>query len=161
MHPSIAAVAQVFGASTALFEKALAGLDREALLRRPGTETNPILWIAGHLASSRYGLATALGRQRDVPWGTLFFKGAAVGDLSALPEVGSIQEGWREISALLAARLEELTEAELAAPFPRSFPIPDRSLRGAITFLAFHEGYHLGQMALLRKWLGLPGLVDG
>ncbi len=161
MHPSIAPVAQLYGVTTALFEKALTGLDREALLRRPGTETNPILWIAGHLASSRFGLASALGCQRDVPWGTLFFKGNAAGDLATLPEIGSIQGAWRDISQVLATRLDELTEAELSAPFPRSFPIPDGSSRGAITFLAFHEGYHVGQMALLRKWLGFPGLVDG
>lgn len=60
----------------------------------------------------------------------------------------------------MVARLEELTEAELSAPAPRSFAIPDRSVRGAITFLAYHEGYHIGQMAFLRKWLGFPGLVD-
>lgn len=161
MHPSIAPIAQLFGVSTALYEKALAGLDRETLLKRPGAESNPLLWIAGHLASSRYGLATALGRQRDVPWGKLFFRGASLDDLSTLPEIGSIQEAWRDISALVAARLEELTEAELSAPAARSFAIPDRSTRGAITFLAYHEGYHIGQMAFLRKWLGFPGLVDG
>ena len=161
MHPSIVPISQIFGVSTALYEKALAGLDRETLLKRPGTGTNPLLWIAGHLASSRYGLAGVLGRPREFPLGKIFSRGAAPGDLSALPEIGPIQEAWRDISALLMSRLEELTDAELSAPSPRSFPIPDGTIRGAITFLAYHEGYHVGQMAYLRKWLGFPGLVDG
>ena len=160
MHPSVVPISQIFGVSTALYEKALAGLDRETLLKRPAAGTNPILWIAGHLASGRYGLATALGRQREVPWGRLFFRGAVLDDLSALPEIGPIQEAWRDISAVVMSRLEELTEADLSGPSPRSFPIPDGSLHGAITFLAYHEGYHVGQMAFLRKWLGFPGLVD-
>lgn len=57
MHPSIAPIAQIFGVSTALYDQALAGLDRKTLLKRPGAASNPLLWIAGHLASSRYGLA--------------------------------------------------------------------------------------------------------
>jgi hypothetical protein len=28
-------------------------------------------------------------------------------------------------------------------------------------FFAYHEAYHIGQMAYVRKWLGYPGLVDG
>lgn len=161
MHPSIGPISQIFGVSNALYEKALAGLDRETLLKRPAVGTNPILWIAGHLASTRFGLAGVLGRPREFPLGKTFFRGAALGDLSTLPEIGPIQEAWRDISSLVMSRLEELTEAELGAPSPRVFPIPDSTIRGAITFLAYHEGYHIGQMAYLRKWLGFPGLVDG
>lgn len=160
MQDSIAPVAQLFDVSGVLYEKALTGLDREALLKRPGERSNPMLWIAGHLASSRYGLCAALGRPKEIPWGKLFFRGASLPDPGTLPEIGEIRQAWQEVSSLLMARLEELTEAELQAPSPRPFAIPDRSLRGAITFLAYHEGYHVGQMAFLRKWLGLPGLVD-
>lgn len=161
MHPSIAPIAQLFGVSTALYEKALAGLDREALLKRPGAGSNPLLWIAGHLASSRYGLAGALGHPLEFPLGKVFFRGAAPDDLSALPEIGPILEAWRDISTVVMARLEQATAEELGAPSPRPFPIADSTVRGAVTFLAYHEGYHIGQLAYLRKWLGFPGLVDG
>jgi hypothetical protein len=161
MHPSIVPTSQIFGVTTSLYEKAIAGLDRDTLVRRPGEGCNPLLWIAGHLASSRYGLAALLGVQRQNPLGKVFFRGVALGDLSALPDIGPIQEAWREASALVMSRLEELTESELSAPSPRPFPVSDGSIRGAITFLAYHEGYHVGQMSYLRRWLGLPGLVDG
>ncbi len=36
MDPSIAPIAQIFGISPALYDQALAGLDRKTLLRRPG-----------------------------------------------------------------------------------------------------------------------------
>ena len=30
-----------------------------------------------------------------------------------------------------------------------------------IAFFAYHESYHLGQIAYVRKWIGGPGIVDG
>jgi hypothetical protein len=56
-------------------------------------------------------------------------------------------------------RLELLTEEELAKP--ASFPVltGDKTKRGAIVFLNYHETYHIGQMAYLRKWLGYSQLV--
>jgi hypothetical protein len=36
MDPSIAHIAQIFGVSTALYDRALAGLDRKTLLKCPG-----------------------------------------------------------------------------------------------------------------------------
>jgi hypothetical protein len=35
----------------------------------------------------------------------------------------------------------------------------DKTQRGAIVFLNYHETYHVGQMAYLRKWLGYSQLV--
>ena len=46
----------------------------------------------------------------------------------------------------------------MSAPAPRDFPVPDKTIRGAINFLAYHEAYHLGQMGYLRKWLGKDSL---
>ena len=152
MHPSIVPISQIFGVSTALYEKALAGLDRETLLKRPGTGSNPLLWIAGHLASSRYGLAGVLGRPREFPLGKIFSRGAAPGDLSALPEIGPIQEAWRDISALLMSRLEELTDAEIGAPSPRSFPNSGRHHSRRHHFLGLPRG-------LPRRPDGLPAEV--
>ena len=42
---------------------------------------------------------------------------------------------------------------------PRPFPIPDKTMRGALAFIQFHETDHVGQLAYLRKWLGHSALV--
>ena len=34
-----------------------------------------------------------------------------------------------------------------------------RYRRGAVAFLTFHDGYHTGQIAYVRKWLGKGQLV--
>jgi len=158
MQDSIRPVAQLYGVNSGLFGRALDGLDRAALLRRPDEGTNPLLWIAGHLTSVRYSIHGLLGPALENPWGRTFFRGSAL-DLTALPEIDAIREKWDSLAPLLMERLEEATPEQLATPAPKAFPIEDRSLRGAITFLSWHEGYHMGQMSLLRRWLGHSGLA--
>jgi hypothetical protein len=158
MHDSIATLAQLYAVSTALYERGLEGVGRDDLRRRPSDDTNPLLWIAGHLASVRIAVCGLLGAPREVPWGKTFFRGGAV-DPATLPEVDGILQVWREVTGVLNERLEAVSAADLEAPSPKKFPIADPTVRGAVTFLGWHEGYHLGQMSLLRRWLGLPGLV--
>jgi hypothetical protein len=154
----IAPVVQIFGLNTGIYLKALDGLDEEAARRQVLPQTNPLLWIAGHLATTRFGIATMAGRERPLPWGKIFHRSAVL-DVAALPPLARVREAWQEISDLVVPRLYELTSAELAALAPRPFPIEDKSLRGAITFLSYHEGYHIGQMSYIRRSLGLSGLV--
>ncbi len=158
MHDSLRPVAQIYGVNTTLLERALEGLDREALRRQPSEGMNPPLWIAGHLTSVRFSLCAMLGEPRENPWGKTFFRGSAL-DMEALPEIDAVRKEWSEISGVLQRRLEEATPEQLDAPAPRKFAIEDSTLRGGLTFLCWHEGYHIGQMSLLRKWQGLPGLV--
>ena len=158
MLDSILPVAQVYGMNTVLYERALEGMDEEVLRRRPSENGNPPLWIAGHLASVRFGIAGLLGQPRENPLGKTFVRGASV-DAAALPDVEVIRKAWGEASALVRKGLEEATEELLAQPSPRKFPIDDATIRGAITFLCWHEGYHMGQMSLLRRCAGLAGLA--
>jgi hypothetical protein len=48
---------------------------------------------------------------------------------------------------------------ELSAPCPLPTPSLDKSVRGTVAFLAFHDGYHVGQISYALKILGRPGLV--
>lgn len=161
MDPVIAPSVALFGINSRLFEKAVHGLSPEELVRSVSEASNPILWIAGHVANTRFGLCAMLGRKLHRPWGDIFNRSAARPPADGYPELSVILGAWAAVGAILMARFEELTDAELQAPPPRPFPIPDGSMRGTIAFLAYHEGYHIGQMAYVRKWLGFPGLVDG
>ncbi len=159
MNPRLVPFAALYRSSEVLFEKALAGLTREQGLSRVGDGTNPPLWIAAHLATSRYGLGQLIGLGRPRPWGERFTRGSEVGELSAIPEADEIRSAWTSVSEALGPRLAQLTDAELDAPSPRKLPIEDASVLGAIGFLAYHEAYHIGQMAFVRRALGLGGLV--
>jgi hypothetical protein len=160
VSPSVTPVLEIIKLDTRLFEKALGGLDRQALVRRVVEHANPMIWIAGHLTSTRFGMAAFLGGSQESPFGPAFGRGAQVPDESALPSAEEVLAVWREASEIVMRRLADVTADQLAARAPRDFPIGDKTILGALTFLTYHEGYHLGQMALIRKSLGLPGLVD-
>src|SRR5215216_3688563 len=118
MLDSILPIAQIYGVNTMLYDRALEGLDQEALRRRLSETTNPPLWIAGHLASVRFGIAHMLGHPRENPLGKAFVRGS-VADVSALPGLETIRAAWTEGSALLQRGLEEATAEQLAQPSPR------------------------------------------
>ncbi len=158
MQPALRASAELYEVGNILYPQALAGLSRDELLRQPG-DTNPMVWLAGHLVYCRCAVLRLAGVRREMPWPALFKRGAQLVEESSYPAIGEITELWEEISPVLAKRLEELTEEELGERSPHRFPVRDRSLLGGLSFMAYHESYHIGQMAYLRKWLGYEGLV--
>lgn len=161
MDPAVTPFAQLMGLNDHLIGKALAGLNPEDLVRRPGPNSNPLLWVVGHIVSTRNLLARALGAGLDLPWAAKFAQKSRFDEAAEHPEAGEIEKALRQLSAQLQVKFTQLTDAELSAPGPREFPIPDKSLRGTIAFLIYHEAYHVGQVGYLKKWLGYPGIVDG
>ncbi|MGI8785984.1 MAG: DinB family protein [Acidobacteriota bacterium] len=159
MNSLPAPIVQLYGVSSGLYQKAVDGLSRKELLARCGENSNPIIWLAGHLAYSRCGIITLAGAPRELPWIKLFGRGSQVADIENYPDISEILTVWDDVTPALMRRFEELSDAELGAPAPRKFPIEDGSLGGALTFLAYHEAYHVGQMAYIRKWLGHGGMV--
>lgn len=160
MDPILASHANLFAVNSFLVNKALDGLSDDQIWTRPGERSNSIGWILGHLTWARLGLLRMLGGENvQVPGGKIFERGVELADRSAYPATADIVAALKEINAKLKARMEVVDEATLAAPSPRDFPTPDKSIRGAAAFLCFHESYHVGQIAYIVKWLGKDGLV--
>ena len=160
MDAGVVPIAEQFRVSTNLFAKALDGMDREALLTRPGGRSNPPLWVAGHLAQWRARIVAVVGGTVDVPWEGMFETGSVVGDLTGYPDAETVVAVWNKLSDDLLARLEQLTDEQLAAPPPPRVASPNGTLLGALALLAFHEGYHVGQLGYLRRWIGFTSLLD-
>ena len=160
MKPVVQALADQFVVVTNTYLKALDGMDRDALLTRPGAQSNSAMWVAGHLVQSRARLINVLGGTRDLPWAELFRTGSTIVDPAVYPDAATIVAKWRELTDDLMRRLESLGPADLARETPPRVASPDGSLRGAISLFAFHEGYHIGQLGFLRKWLGHSRLFD-
>ncbi len=159
MDAIIAPSAQLYAVSNYLLPKSLEGLSREELYRQAGGGANPVIWIVGHVTHSRCSLLNLLGKKREIPWKDLFARGVKDLDFRRYPHLDEILAVWNEAGAELAARFDELSDEELSAESPHKFPVSDNTIRGAINFMAYHEGYHMGQLAYLRKWLGKGSLV--
>jgi hypothetical protein len=159
MDSSLATLVPLFRATNDLFHRGLEGVTREDLLRRPHDGSNPLLWIAGHTLSSRISLTRICGETVENPWAKVFARGASVDSNVSYPEVSEIIELWDKVTAVLMKRLEVLDDEELSSPSTSPVPTQDNTKRGAIVFLNYHETYHIGQIAYLRKWLGYSQLV--
>lgn len=152
--------AQLLAVNASLAARAVDGLAPEELLRQPGEHGNPMLWILAHVVATRSGLLKMLGASWDAPvWAATFSRGNARPAASDYPPLPEVLATLTATEGALKAALDTMTDEQWSAPSPRSFPVADKSMRGAFAFFVFHEGYHVGQLAYLRRWLGHSGLV--
>jgi uncharacterized damage-inducible protein DinB len=157
MHPSVTAAAAILRLNTELFLNCLAGVGDGAAARRVTPETNSLAFVAAHLVDGRHRLAEYLGAPRSSPIAHELQGAKRQDDLAALPTVVELLAAWESVSAHLAVTVERLDTGHLAAE-GRPFPGSDRTVLGGIAFLIQHESFHIGQLALLRRQLGLPAM---
>ncbi|TAN20644.1 MAG: DinB family protein [Acidobacteria bacterium] len=149
-----ARTAWAFQFNTGLLQKTVDGVAPERWPRKPGNKSNSILWIAGHLVWERSQILKLLGQERHEAWLSLFATGAKPSDGQAYPAASEILRAWTEVSKQLASAMDAAPPEVLSRPAPEGLPSADGKLGGVLQFFTIHEGYHLGQLGYLRKWLG-------
>ena len=115
------------------------------------------MWMAGHLTSIRYHLLDLLGEKKEFPWPKLFDDGFDAE--KDYPEMSKIADAWNEISDAFQEKLAQASESDIAKELDYKLPHGDNTVRGALIFFAYHEAWHFGQIAYVRKCLGMEGLV--
>jgi len=158
-HPSVAPVAFIFAGNDSLADRTFLGVAEADLWKRPTPQTNGMLWIYAHMAAVRARLLKALGDDFDPGLGEQFGRGATVQDASVYPSREKINEASREVNRRLFTRPAALTDAELSQPASGLRPNSVQTLGEQLAFMALHDSYHVGQLAYVRKALGLPGAV--
>jgi len=159
MDPRVAPLAEMLRLNGRLFHNCLADLSDQKARTRPADGTNCAAFVAAHLVDSRYYLLSKLGSKEPSP-----LKGAEGGfnninKVQSYPTLAEIQAAWTAAGKALEQRLGTLTAAQLDAPLDSGLPVESKSLLGVLVFLAQHEGYHLGQLALLRRQAGLAAMA--
>jgi uncharacterized damage-inducible protein DinB len=136
------------------FKKALDGLTEDELWYTPTEDTNPMLWIAGHILDTRAVVLKLLGEEFPRPWKELFTLGSVIAERALYPSVSEIQVAVHEVSERFKIVLSAVDDEFLAQP-QSGLGLPNSVTRAdEIAFFAQHEAYHVGQMAYLRKALG-------
>ena len=159
LRPVLAPIALQLKYNAGLIKSALDGLTPTDLWHRPTDRSNPMLWIFGHIVATRAELARLLGERIDTGWGDKFARGTRVDAADQYPRVQEIERVNRDIVERLKAKFAALTDEELAGP-PADAHLPGvKTLADQIAGYAFHESYHVGQMAYVRKALGQSGVA--
>jgi hypothetical protein len=154
-------VASVLRLNSRLFDNCLNGVSDAHLLQRPNEHTNSIAFIACHLVDARHFFARYLHLEPANPLEPFLNDVHRIEDVRALPDPKQILLAWHAIAPVLESCVAGLTLAELKAPSAQRFPIDGATVFGGIGFLLQHESYHIGQLALLRKFFGYPAMKYG
>ena len=138
-----------FGMLDAMLGANLSGVDARLAELRPSADANNARWVLGHVLYWRSRVLEMLGA--EPVWGEADapeFRGMKRGDPPA--EVG---RSFDEIVAGLA-EARARTMAALERPL-------GEEQQADVLSLALHEAYHVGQLGMLRRAMGLSGAIGG
>jgi uncharacterized damage-inducible protein DinB len=159
MNTRIKLSAELYNLNEVLALKALNEATPATLEVRPMDKANSFAWVFGHIVNSRFHIAKAIGLDEKASFDELYSMGSDVRGADAYPSVDELKTAYADITGRLKARLEKLTDSDLdGAP---AFKVPgiEESVAGLISFMAFHEAYHIGQLAYIQRLHGGPKLV--
>lgn len=126
------------------------------------TDNHPI-WVMGHLASTDAWVASMYGiKGAEVPdtYKAMFGPGSKpTTDKNAYPPASDVRATFERTHEALLAWLESAPEAELDASIKEKTGGFADDGWDAMLKLAWHEGLHFGQVATIRKGLGLPPVM--
>jgi len=145
---------------TQSFINVLDGISEEDTVKRIENKTNHIVWMAGNFINMRYGLAWVLGLQEQDPYNDLFFQGKALDESFKYPGIAELKKNFHEISPKIYQKLLEASDEELDEIFEIGMNVPFvKETKLNFTGMCIgREDYLCGQIGLMRKILGYPGM---
>jgi uncharacterized damage-inducible protein DinB len=150
---------EILKLNSRLFLNCLAAMSEDQARWRPGDRVNSAAFVAAHLVDARHNLGTILGVEAPRPFGGRLDEARSVTDVKDMPGLDEIRSEWKAVTGNLRERFKTVSAAELSAQYAGEFPVEDRTVLGVIGFLLQHDSYHIGQLGLLRRQLGLGEMV--
>ena len=154
MDDRLYGVVDTFRVNAALMKKFTEDLE-ESEWSYAGTKANSIAWIAGHVTLSRKTILKTLGAANSVSaWEAMVKRGSEKGRDDLTPFRDEIVASYFDAVERADELLEQVTAAQLDEKIGRKLPNGSDTVLGMLSFIAFHEAYHLGQISMLRIELG-------
>jgi len=148
----------IFKLNSHLYLNCLTDMDDDRASWRPTEQTNSAAYLALHLVDTRFFLATHIGLTLTNPFAALVKDARGIGDLRTLPRLDEVRTAWKHVTGEARVRFGQLTDAQLNVIASAKLPTDDETTLGMLSFLMQHESYHIGQLGLLRKQMGLPAM---
>lgn len=139
------------------------GLTHEESLIQPQPEGNCLNWVIGHLVWTYDYNLPMLGQEPVMDEGALerYAKDSApLRDPADALAFREFLAAWDEATERMDAGIAKLTADTLDRPAERSpGDVADETIRERLTGVLFHQAYHAGQTALLRRIAGKDGAI--
>ncbi|HEX7119260.1 MAG TPA: DinB family protein [Longimicrobiales bacterium] len=146
-----------FGMNARLFELTLAGITDEEAVTQPSGGGNCVNWIVGHIVASRESVLSHLGEESVWPAELVrrYERGSA--PIRSAAEAPASLSAMREVFALAQERILRGLDGISAEALDEA--VGDSTRGHKLAFLQFHEAYHVGQLGMLRRFLGKEGAI--
>jgi uncharacterized damage-inducible protein DinB len=137
----------------------LDGFDESNILVRCGEGASHTMHLVGHIGTTDdFFLTTLSGHASGLPEGyaALFGTGAVPkDDASAYPSFETMTDVLEDRRAALVAWFKSQDEDELLTALPGQLAGFAKNRAVLMSTLAFHEGFHTGQVSAIRRKLGM------
>lgn len=149
--------------SHAVAAKAFADFPESKALHQPSPTDNHMLWQMGHLAVNYDWFASAIdgkpGAVSRADYARFGMGSKPVADAAAYPSLAEVRQLFDSTWQRFIAAAESLSDADAGKPacVESGGFLADRL--DAVNKAAWHDGWHAGQVAGLRKALGLKGVI--
>ena len=158
-------LASMYEFSYLAINRNLKELTHEDSVLVPEPSGNCINWVLGHIISARgmMLLLTVGGTPLFSPEDAAAFQRGSetmkAGDQGM--DLERLRAAFEESQKRLIPALQLLSDEALAADIPEKFKRPPLmgSVGDALTRLCYHEGYHNGQIGILRRLAGKEGAI--
>ena len=164
MSGSLDTAMNILGYNAWLFQSAVKDVSADRFNYRVNDRTNAFNRLAGHVTVCRHGTGPMLQiAMPELPWGSFgeFGFGTQFDAERICPPLPEIASMFDEVTGVLMAELANVPEDVFAAPSAFDIPGENPTMRDLLSFMAMHETYHIGQMGILKKSMGGPGVMEG
>lgn len=147
-----------FGTGDMIMALVLGDIKDEQAVQRTRDSGGPsVSWHVLHMLAMRHVCIGLLGGEPDTQFHGYIQESASDG--SDYPSVTELAAHWEKSREKLGAALEAATE-EAARATTNFFGDPNKPVIDALSFLSFHEAYHIGALGAIRKEIGLAGPAE-
>ncbi|MEO1534061.1 MAG: DinB family protein [Planctomycetota bacterium] len=140
----------------------LAGIEGDDFVKRFTDDGSHAAYIVGHIAFTDDSTLTMLaGAESSLSESEqkLFGGGATISEsLADYPPQARLIETMHAVRANLTEYFKSLSPAEIIAPVEGPLAQFGDTRAKLMTSIAWHEGFHAGQLSVIRRQLGLPRL---
>src|SRR5215510_15704979 len=107
METSFSNISGIFKFSTEIINRAIADVKPEDWFRKPGDDSNHLMWLLGHVVVHRGHVLKILGQDWNSSWAALFARGSERVDDTEYPSVDEMKAAWQQVSDQLKTALRE------------------------------------------------------
>src|SRR5215210_6022 len=114
METDFANIEGMFKINTDIVNKAIADVGPEHWFKKPGDDSNHLMWVMGHLVVHRAYALKTLGGDWTTSWAPLFARGAERVADAEYPSTEEMRTAWNQVSTELSDALRNPSEDLMA-----------------------------------------------